>query len=125
MWTALLASSIIVVFFRTMTTDFMIFGYFHLLSPLYFTTVLANLNGRQYIKGTGDNVSLPPTGTDLREGMRFASRDDDRGITMRGAGSLSVPGWRLGVANASSEVLNPHLGFYGRRDGSFDVDLDD
>lgn len=49
----------------------MVFGYFHLLSPLYFTTVLANLNVRRYLHVTGD-ISLSGSGTNMNSEMQFA-----------------------------------------------------
>ncbi|PPQ92806.1 hypothetical protein CVT25_004064 [Psilocybe cyanescens] len=111
MWTALLATSIVIVFFRTITTDFMVFGYFHLLSPLYFTTVLANLNARRYLNGTGE-ISLMTLDTNMTSEMQFAPVEEvfDR-LSYREMSSLQPPPsrWRLGSSNASSEALNPHF----------------
>ncbi|PPQ95702.1 hypothetical protein CVT26_008385 [Gymnopilus dilepis] len=50
MWTALSACLIIMIFLRTQTSDYMVFSYFHIMSPIYFATVLANLNARPYLR---------------------------------------------------------------------------
>ncbi|CAA7268540.1 unnamed protein product [Cyclocybe aegerita] len=51
MWTALISCGTVIIFFRSGSEhDWKFFAYFHILSPLYYTTVLANLNARTYLR---------------------------------------------------------------------------
>ncbi|KAJ3505429.1 hypothetical protein NLJ89_g7422 [Agrocybe chaxingu] len=55
MWTALISCGTVIIFFRSGSDhDWKFFAYFHILSPLYYTTVLANLNARSYLRQQSD-----------------------------------------------------------------------
>jgi len=88
MWTALAALVVILVFLRTETSDFMVFSYFHIMSPIYFVTVLANVNARPYLRGRDyDTASLP---SQLFATSHGGTRLPDQAISAEGENG-SVP----------------------------------
>lgn len=56
---------------RTGSDDFMVYGYFHIMSPIYFVTVLANINARSYLRKQ-DRYMLPPNIDSTTGSMKFA-----------------------------------------------------
>ncbi|PPQ92805.1 LOW QUALITY PROTEIN: hypothetical protein CVT25_004063, partial [Psilocybe cyanescens] len=70
MWTALAALIVFVIFMKSGSDDFTVYGYFHIMSPIYFFTVLTGINARSYLRKEDRDTS--PTHISDPGTMRFA-----------------------------------------------------
>ncbi|KAH9474976.1 hypothetical protein JR316_0012075 [Psilocybe cubensis] len=75
MWTALAALVVFIIFMKTGPDDFMVYGYFHIMSPIYFVTVLANINARPYLRSQV-SYSIPSAIGTIPGPIKFAENEE-------------------------------------------------